>query len=61
MYKHQTISLPKLFLDYFAKRSQVHNYSTRIAQDYSIHKVKLFFSDQTIRITGPISWNSLDS
>ena len=60
MYKHQTNSLPHLFSDYFVKHSQVHNYSTRNAQDYSIYKVKKTFSDRAIRITSPTLWNFLD-
>ena len=61
MYKHQTSSLPQPFSDYFIKHSQVHNYSTRNAQDYSIYKAKKAFADRTIRITGPTLWNSLDT
>ena len=61
MYKHQTNSLPQIFSDYFIKHSQVHNYPTRNAQDYSIDKAKKVFSNRAIRITGPTLWNSLDT
>ena len=61
MYKHQTKSLPQTFSDYFIKHSQVHNYPTRNAQDYSIYKAKQLFSDRAIRVTRPTLWNSLDS
>ena len=61
MYKHQTNSLPQTFSDYFIKHSQVHNYSTRNAQDYSIYKAKKVFADRAIRTTWPTLWNSLDS
>ena len=61
MYKHQTNSLPQTFSDYFIKHSQVHNYPTRNAQDYSIYKGKKVFADRAIRITGPTLWNSLET
>ena len=61
MYKHKTNSLPQTFSDYFIKHSQVHNYPTRNAQDYSIYKAKKTFADRSIRITGPTLWNSLDT
>ena len=54
-------SLPQMFSDYFIKHSQVHNYPTRNAQDYSIYKAKKVFADRAIQITGPTLWNSLDS
>ena len=49
------------FSDYFIKHSQVRNYPTRNAQDYSIYKAKKTFADRSIRITGPTLWNSLDT
>ena len=61
MYKHQTNSLPKTFSDYFIKNNQIHKYPTRNANDYSIQKSKKMFSDRSIRRTGPILWNSLDT
>ena len=61
MYKHQKISLPQTFSDYFIKHSQVHNYPIRNAQDYSIYKATKVFDDRAIRITEPTVWNSLDS
>ena len=45
MYKHQNNSLPHTFSDYFIKHSQVHNYPTRNAQDYSIYKAQKVFAD----------------
>ena len=48
MYKHQTNSLPQTFSDYFIKHSQVHNYPTRNAQNYNIHKAKKAFAGQAI-------------
>ena len=61
MYKHHTNMLPQTFSNYFIKHNQIHKYPTRNAEDYSIHRAKKMFSDRSIRITGPILWNSLDS
>ena len=63
IYKHvqAPTKLPQTILDYFIKHSQVHNYPTRNAQDYSINKAKKVFPDQATRTTGPTLWNSLDS
>ena len=60
MYKHQAELLPKTFINYFRKHNQNHNYSTRNAQNYSIHNSKKCFSDRSIRTSGPCLWNSLD-
>ena len=40
MYKHQTNILPQTFSNYFIKHNQIYKYSTRNAEDYSIHKAK---------------------
>ena len=60
MYKHNTKLLPQTFSDYFIKHNQIHRYSTRNSEDYSIHKATKMFSDRSIRVTGPSLWNSLD-
>ena len=60
MYKHQAELLPNIFNDYFRTHNQIHNYSTRNAQNYSIHKAKKMFSDRSIRTSGPGLWNSID-
>ena len=59
MYKLQTNPLPQTISDYLIKHSQVHNYPTRNAQDYSIFKAKTFSLIQ--QLTGPKLWNSLDT
>ena len=59
MYKHQTNLLAQTFSNYFVKYNQTHKYLTRNTEDYSIHRAKKMFSDRSIRITGPILWNSL--
>ena len=58
MYKHQTNSLPKTFSDYLIKHNQVHNYPTRNAQNYSIHKSKKSFlrSGNTNNLLYGILW-----
>ena len=60
MYKHKTKLLPQTFSNYFIKHNQIHRYSTRNSEDYSIHKATKMFSDRSIRVTGPSLWNSLD-
>ena len=61
MYKHQTKLLPQTFSNHFIKHNQIHKYSTRNDEDYSIHKAKKMFSDRSIRITGQTLWNSLNT
>ena len=60
MYKHKTKLLPQTFSNYFIKHNQIHRYSTRNSEDYSIQKATKMFSDRSIRVTGPSLWNSLD-
>ena len=60
MYKHKTKLLPQTFCNYFIKHNQIHRYSTRNSEDYSIHKATKMFSDRSVRVTGPSLWNSLD-
>ena len=40
VYKQQTELLPQTFSNYFIKCNQIRKYSTRTAEDYSIHKEK---------------------
>ena len=60
MYKHYSSRLPCVFNNYFIKHTEIHNYHTRNAQDYSMPKTKKAFSQRSIRNTGPRQWNSLD-
>ena len=60
MYKHHAELLPKVFINYFRKHNQYHNYTTRNAQNYSFHNAKKTFSDRSIRTSGPVLWNSID-
>ena len=60
MYKHSTNGLPNVFNDYFVKRSDIHNYPTRRANDLNLTKNKKSFSDNAVRTSGPILWNSIN-
>jgi len=59
MYKHYTNQLPDIFKDYFVKQDEVHDYHTRNTTKYCFANNKKAFSDQTIRVSGPVLWNSL--
>ena len=59
MYKYSINVLPVAFSNYFTKRSDIHNYSTRHVNDLNLTKNKKSFSDHGIRSCGPILWNSL--
>ena len=59
MYRSTICDLPTAFKDYFMKRSDIHNYETRQANNLEITNNKKTFSDQCIRTNGPILWNSL--
>ena len=52
--------LPKSFDNFFIKWSDVHNYYTRNSNDYQQTRNKKVFTDQAVRTTGPILWNSLN-
>ena len=45
---------------FFTKRSDIHHYHTRNNSDYNQTRNKKVFSDQAVRTTGPILWNSLN-
>lgn len=59
MYKYNTNKLPICFDGYFVKRTDIHDYHTRNANDYCLTKNRKVFSDQSVRTFGPILWNSL--
>ena len=59
MFKHFTNQLPNGFRDSFAKQTECHKYLTRNTNDYALTRNKNVFSDQTVRTSGPILWNSL--
>lgn len=60
MYKFSINDLPVAFDDYFTKRTNIHDYPTRFANDLNLTKNKKVFSDHCIRSTGPSLWNQLD-
>ena len=51
--------LPNGFRDSFSKEAECHKYLTRNANDYTLTRNKKVFSDQNVRTSGPIFWNSL--
>ena len=59
MYKNSTNDLPQLFSHYFTKRSDVHKYPTRFANNLNLSNNKKSFSDHGVRRKGPLLWNSL--
>ena len=60
MYKYSINDLPYTFHNYFSKRSDIHDYQTRFKDDLNLTNNKKVFSDQSIRTSGPILWNSLN-
>ena len=61
MFRYSVNDLPSSFDGYFAKRSDIHNYSTRHGNDFNLTKNKKTFSDHAVRSSGPRLWNSLDN
>ena len=61
MYKHSMGILPKIFLSYFTKRHDYHNYMTRNIDDYQLIKNNTKFSSKGVRSAGPDHWNKLNS
>ena len=59
MFRHFTNQLPNGFRDSFSKQAECHKYLTRNANDYTLTRNKKVFSNQTVRNSGPILWNSL--
>ena len=59
MYKYYNDLLPKIFKDFFTKRSDIHNYYTRNCENLDHTKNKKVFTDRAVRTTGPILWDSI--
>jgi hypothetical protein len=59
MFKHFKNQLPETFDNFFTNQASTHDYDTRNTQNYTVTRNKKVFSDQSIRTTGPILWNSL--
>ena len=60
MFKYSSNDLPPVFANYFKKRSEIHNYTTRYKDNYHYTNNKRTFSDHSVRTLGPHLWNSLD-
>ncbi len=52
--------LPNVFNNYLAKRSDIHNYPTRHANDQNLTRNKKCFSDNAVTTSEPILWNSIN-
>ena len=59
MFKYHINDLPVVFNDYFKKRSDIHDYQTRHVNDLNTAFNKKSFTDNAIRTSGPLLWNSL--
>ena len=62
MYKYHNQLLPPVFISFFAKITQIHNYNTRLAskQSYYLPKARTNYGIFNIRFQGPSVWNSID-
>ena len=56
MYRFSINDLPIAFKNFFSKRSEVHNYQTRYANNFNVTNNKKCFSDRSTRSSGPILW-----
>ena len=61
MYKYNINELPNSFNCFFTKRSKIHNYQTRNADNFHLAKNNKVFTDNGVRTTGPILWNSIQN
>ena len=61
MYKYSKGSLPDGFNNFFTTRSEIHDHYTRYKDHYHQTRNARTFPDHSIRIYGPILWNSLDN
>ena len=59
MFKYSSNELPNVFNDFFMKRSDIHSYPTRHANDLNLTNNKKHFPDKAVRSSGPVLWNSL--
>ena len=60
MFKHTSNELPNVFNDFFKKRSDIHSYPTRQANDLNTTNNKKRFPDRAVRSAGPVLWNSIE-
>ena len=62
MYKYHNKLLPSVFISFFTRITQIHNYNTRLAakQSYYLPKARTNYGIFNIRFQGPSVWNSID-
>jgi hypothetical protein len=60
MYKVHMGLLPCHFLDMFQTNTAIHSYNTRQADNYHVTFSRTNLMKSTIRIAGPLLWNSID-
>ena len=62
MFKYHNQLSPPVFISFFAKITQIHNYNTRLAskQSYYLPKATTNYGIFNIRFQGPSVWNSID-
>ena len=60
MFKVQQGQIPKYFCDMFSTNSEFHSYATRHANDYHIMYHRTSLLKNSIRIAGPLLWNTID-
>ena len=62
MYKYHNQLLPPVFISFFTKITQIHNYNTRLAAKQSCYppKARTNYGIFNVRFQGPSVWNSLD-
>ena len=61
MFKVDKGLIPPYFSSVFCTNANVHSYNTRFATNYHINVHRTSLLHYTIRIAGPLLWNSLDS
>ena len=60
MFKVHRGLMPAFFAHMFCVNSDIHHYNTRHAADYHITAHRTSLLKNTIRIAGPLLWNSID-
>ena len=61
MFCYKNLMLPPILLNLFVTNNQVHNYNTRIADNYCPQACQTNLKQFTILFQGPKIWNALPS
>ena len=61
MFCYKNLMLPPILLNLFITNNQVHNYNTRIAENYRPQACRTNLKQFTILFQGPKIWNALPS